>query len=358
MDDKKDEVKQEHYVPESYLKRFTNEKGKICVYDYDKKELRENQSTNKIAKINGFYDFDKEELEKLQKANVQVDKQYIEKMFATSIEPALKDIIDKLSNLDSDFGADCPSIQNAELKLSISYLLVFQLLRTKSYREFFVEFLGDEKSGATQQKFTLINQDVIENLAKTICHMSWTLCYNISKKPYITSDNPVVVFDENFYYGHNALVGDGKKMIFYPLTPQILLQILSPEYTGITEGNIIKVFLIDAKSAEFVDFPNSQQMENAYRYVFTNYDFPEAYFGDKLAGYKNLPLTPDVLEYSADLDDFICNGVPYLSELLERLDNPHCTKEEALSIAEEAKKVCEKANDSREKCGKERWKII
>ncbi len=264
MDNKKTEVKQEHYAPESYLKWFADANGKICVYDYTKMELRKNQSTNKIAKMKGFYDFDKEELNRLQNSNIQVDKQYIEKMFADNIEPALKNIINKLSNLDPDFCRDCPSIKNRDMKFSMSFLLVFQLLRTKSYREFFVEFLSDKKMGEMQHKFTLINQEIIENLSEYICSMSWTFCYNASEKPYITSDNPVVVSDYDFNYGHIALTGNGKKMILYPLTPRILLQILSIEYTGIADVDTMDVCLTDVSNKEFVNFSNSLQMENAF----------------------------------------------------------------------------------------------
>ncbi len=42
MDKKNNDVKQEHYVPESYLAWFANEKEKINVYDYGKKEYRKN----------------------------------------------------------------------------------------------------------------------------------------------------------------------------------------------------------------------------------------------------------------------------------------------------------------------------
>lgn len=357
MDNKKTEVKREHYVPESYLNRFANENGKICVYDYNKAELRRDQSTDKIAKIKGFYDFDKEELEKLQKINVEIDKQYIEKMFAQKIEPALNDIIDKLSNLDPDFCTDCPSIKNKNLKLSLSYLLVFQLLRTRAYREFFIEFLGSKKAGKMQHNFTLINQEVIENLAQYICNMSWNIFYNAGTKPYITSDNPVVVCDYDFNYGHKALESDRKKTLMYPLTPRILIFILSTEYTGIADDSTIDICLNDVKNDEMVDFPNSQQMENAYQYVFTSYDFPEKYFIDKQAGYQPIPFSADGLKYEDEINTLITH-IPYLEKLIRKLGDPDCTEEMALKIGKETEKIFEGVNQMREKLGMEKWDIL
>ena len=39
----------------------------------------------------------------MKKFKEDIDKQYIEKMFSHNIEPSLKDIIEKLSNLDIGF---------------------------------------------------------------------------------------------------------------------------------------------------------------------------------------------------------------------------------------------------------------
>ena len=103
MNKTKDNVKQEHYIPRSYLAWFANDKGKINVYDYKKEEYRKNQSIEKIAKIGGFYDFDKENLEYMKNFKEDIDKQYIEKMFSKNIEPALKNIIEKLSNLNISY---------------------------------------------------------------------------------------------------------------------------------------------------------------------------------------------------------------------------------------------------------------
>lgn len=356
MDKKENDVKQEHYVPKSYLAWFTDDKEKISVYDYQKAEYRRNQSIKKIAKIGGFYDFDEENIEYMKIFKESIDKQYIEKMFSQSIEPALRDIIEKLSNLDISFINNCPSIVNHELKLSISYLLVFQFLRTRSYRNFFEKILQDEKVAAFEHKKMLLNQDAIDNLANYICNMSWTFFYNMSKRPYVTSDNPVVIVDKDFNYGNIAIISAKKKIIQYPLTPQILLQILDEGYTGEHNSDIMDVMINDEENLELIDFPNSLQMENAYQFVFTGGEFDEKYFEDKKAGYVEHPMTPEQMEYAKDLEELM-EQVPRLHELLRRLDADGCTFQDAKEISQECRNIFRKVNEDRLKTGKPMFKI-
>lgn len=350
MDKKNNDVKQEHYVPQSYLVWFADDNKKIHVYDYKKVEYRRNQSINKIAKIGGFYDFDEENLEYMKKFEESIDKQYIEKMFSQNIEPALKNIIEKLSNLDISFINNCPSIVDHKLKLSISYLIVFQFLRTRSYRVFFEKILQDDKVAAFEHKKMLLDQETIENLANYICNMSWTFCYNVSKRPYVTSDNPVVILDNDFNYGNIALISAKKKIIQYPLSTQILLQILDEGYTREHNSDIMDVVINDEKNLELIDFPNSLQMENAYQFVFTSGDYDEKYFEDKKARYMDQPMSTQRIEYAKDLEELM-EQVPKLHELLRRLDSPECTVQDAKEISQECRNIFRKINEDRLKNG-------
>lgn len=356
MDKTNNDVKQEHYVPKSYLAWFADDHGKINVYDYKKMEYRKKQSIEKIAKIGGFYDFDENNLEYMKKFKEDIDKQYIEKMFSHNIEPALKDIIEKLSNLDIGFLDSCPSIKNHTLKLNISYLLVFQFLRTRSYRDFFENLLDDSEAAAFEQKKMLLDQESIDNLANYICNMSWTFCFNMSKVPYITSDNPVVIADYDFNYGHTALISKKKKNIQYPLSPQILLQIFDDGYTGERTSDIMDVIICDENNPEFVNYPNSQQMENAYQFVFSYGDFNEKYFEDKKAGYVDLPTSSESIKYQKDMDELM-EQVPKMQKLLRKLDDPEITFEDAIKISQEYIEIYRKVNEDRKKLGKPIFKI-
>jgi hypothetical protein len=47
---------QEHYIPRMYLKRFTDDKGRICVYKTCHHEILDNQSIDNYAHERYFYD--------------------------------------------------------------------------------------------------------------------------------------------------------------------------------------------------------------------------------------------------------------------------------------------------------------
>ena len=346
MNKTKDNVKQEHQIPRSYLAWFANDKGKINVYDYKKEEYRKNQSIEKIAKIGGFYDFDKENLEYMKNFKEDIDKQYIEKMFSKNIEPALKNIIEKLSNLNISYLNNYPDIVDHELKLGISYLLIFQFLRTRSYRDFFEKILQDDKKAAFEQKKILLDRETINNLAN----------YNITPKPYITSDNPVVIADDDFNYGNNALMSNKKKIIQYPLSPQILLLILDEGYTGIQNSDTMSILINDEKNSELVDHPNSLQMENAYQFIFTCGNFDEQYFENKKAGYVDSPMTLQQIEYMKDLDEFM-KQMPRLYELLAKLDDLKCVNQDVKEILQEVENIYRKINEDRIKNGQEPFKL-
>ncbi len=91
MDKKKNDVKQEHYVPASYLTWFADDNGKINVYDYLKMEYRKKQSIEKIAKIGEVYDFDEGNLEYMKNFKEAIDglANYICNMYRTGISNIL-----------------------------------------------------------------------------------------------------------------------------------------------------------------------------------------------------------------------------------------------------------------------------
>lgn len=354
--EKQNDVKQEHYVPRSYLAWFADCNGKIHVYDYGKMEYRKNQSIDKLAKIGKFYDFDEENLEYMKMFKECIDKQYIENMFSQKIEPALKYIIEGLSNPDKNILNSCSRVRNHELKLSISYLLVFQFLRTRSYRDFFEKIFRDDKKAAFEHKKILLDQMTIDNLANYICNMSWTLSYNFSERPYITSDNPVVILDNDFNYGNSALITDERKTILYPLSSQILLLILDEGYTKEHNSDIIDIMICGENDLELIDFPNSQQMENAYQFVFSSGAFDKTYFEDKSAGYIPPTMSPYIEEYGKSLDELI-EQLPKLNELLEEIENPKYTMQDIKDILKEWENIWAKVNEDRIKMGLPKFKI-
>lgn len=67
----------------------------------------------------------------MKKFKEDIDKQYMKKCFHIIIEPALKDIIEKLSNLDIGFLDSCPSIKKPYLKIKHFLFTGFSILKNK-----------------------------------------------------------------------------------------------------------------------------------------------------------------------------------------------------------------------------------
>lgn len=130
-------VKQEHYVPKFYLRKFSD-KDKISVYDI-KNDRIFSTNINKIACNNYFYDLDSNELKetlKMQKeiCNIPDDVFEQECNDVQFVEKALSRLEDKFSSLLLEFEKDYSLINNEEF-LRTMFLFAYTLsIRTIGFR--------------------------------------------------------------------------------------------------------------------------------------------------------------------------------------------------------------------------------
>jgi hypothetical protein len=163
-----DEVKLAHYVPRCYLKSFSNEK-RICVYFKDKILFLENQNIEKIAAEKYFYDFTDTEINDFKKYIPDFHKQYIEKLYSNNVEIVLSEIIQKLLMAIPKNIMNKNIYLNNNLKEEIAYLIVFQLFRTKKYRNFLQSIYQlDANMAAKLQKESILNMDNIIAFKNTL----------------------------------------------------------------------------------------------------------------------------------------------------------------------------------------------
>ena len=101
-------VKNQHYIPQFYMNRFSTN-GKIDVYCVDNKKLLENQSPRNFAPRRYFYDIDKTEIKDYLRETVEYlnntkrtidnkileDEQIVEHHLA-NVEGAAQEVFDKL----------------------------------------------------------------------------------------------------------------------------------------------------------------------------------------------------------------------------------------------------------------------
>jgi hypothetical protein len=200
---KKQRTETQHYVPQLYLRGFTNAAGSM--FCYDKSADRSYPTTTKAAAQEpNFY-----EIPPSPGLNVPVNT--IEKALGvveTTWAPMLADLIRS---------ADAGGI-SARQVVEFAPFLVLQWMRTKTYRDMAYEmvkkfgqaqvdelielnypdaagamtFQVDKKGMPAVQSQMLFDQRLVERMAGDLEHHYWVIGTNETEHPFYTSDNPVV----------------------------------------------------------------------------------------------------------------------------------------------------------------------
>ncbi|RKQ19109.1 DUF4238 domain-containing protein [Ureibacillus endophyticus] len=303
-------VKNQHYVPRSYLKYFANKKNKayqINVYD---KENDKYFSSNieGVASSRFFYDFPeleeiKEDLmeemdeitanEKITELG-EIDEQPVEKHFS-ELEGEFHGL---LNNLRSRFKL-CPKPEeslaiNLLEKFKLSHHLIFQLMRTRDFRDTyldmeqrFTQYLVDEfakndipdyKLGSFQvdrnEKYnslthaSFIFSDALPELSLTLNKHIWFIGINRSNTPFYTSDNPVVRYPhKNESFRSNSGIASQGIEIAFPISEELIIIIREREYFKDFE-DIENTFT--ELNGENVNFYNWLQIKDSYKQIYTS----------------------------------------------------------------------------------------
>jgi hypothetical protein len=263
-----EEVKSQHFVPRCYLERFSQD-NKIYAYDKNKRVLLEKQNILKIAKQNRFYDYSDEELNEMKKYISNIDKQYIEKLFSTNVEPQLSDIIQDFSRIDPNKIKSCISSLSKNSKIEISYQIIFQLIRTKKCRQLLSDIYKlNKEDSAKIHRDLILDIDAIIMLKDKFIDTQWTITINETEIKYITSDNPVVIFDINTgnLFSDKGVIGVSSEL-FYPVTPDYLINIhLNKLFDFLKESSLEFIEEIDNNNVNFI---NSLQIKNSSAYVYS-----------------------------------------------------------------------------------------
>jgi hypothetical protein len=333
-------AKVQHYVPQSYLKRFTFDGSQVHVFD--KFERRQFQSNIKnVAAKTRFHDLPSEYLDQLS-ANVRSKfaqatdlpeiLQSIEGLDSLEerlsfVEAQIDNLIDDLitqlevntrwykeppqiNSLDSEGRKDLEVIQTTErlfasprisrdIKPAVVLWIAIQFVRTNRYRkdlkdfldkstkalgEFFLGTLGIEASrfqvnaNITDEHVKLLHLihmqdiDVIGRMASTLDKHIWSFAANETPKPFVTSDNPVVlVSNKKTPYRSNSGYGSEGIEIHLPLSPKYAVMLYERTHFSAIEqleGTIIPL------AEDNVTYHNSVQINQSDRQVYsTSSDF-------------------------------------------------------------------------------------
>ncbi len=275
-----DKKKRQHYVPVSYLRRFSSGKNKLWVFDkFEGKSFETN--IDNVACGTYFYDF-REDISK----ELGIPPQIMENALG-EIEADYSLTINAILSKSSARRKRRNIISQSQ-KSSMAYFVAAQFLRTQEFRELAGEsetklleavineldqpeasitFQLDDDRLPILQAEMIFNPEKIEAYANALHQHIWLIgINNIIRMPFYTSDHPVARRShQTDPLRSNAGLGSKSIEIALPLDSEHILVMLGRERFGDYEK-------LDCKSLQStldnVTYYNSMQVVKSYRYVY------------------------------------------------------------------------------------------
>lgn len=267
------EKKNQHYVPQFYLERFSikkNNVNQISVYDKKRKKFFPTNIRN-VASSRFFYDFpsvnelndlieDRTELEQFLMENDDsiFNDQIIENFFSEEVENSFKKILDKIiTGYTMTYKHnDLKDIISKEDKELLSFYIALQMTRTNEFRERILEFEEKALKGIIlmqarfqfpelkQSDFEILKKreldslshasymfGIAEKIAPLLFSHVWSIGINISSLPFYTSDHPVVQFShsQNNNFDSSGIASYGTEIVF-PINEKLVISMLEREF--------------------------------------------------------------------------------------------------------------------------------
>lgn len=269
-------LKRQHYVPQTYLRRFTNEQGKLFVYDKLADKVFASTPAD-VAQERLFYDFPARTIDGLE-----LDIKTVEKRLGnveTYFGPLLTGFINAADN--------CGGITHDQIA-DFSPFVIIQWMRTKSYREAMRQIAegasqslidklveanfpgGSAKISLKRESLPLLhaehllNPEKILELAHELDRHLWVIGTNNTPFPFFTSDHPVIR-RANQHMDGMAMVGinmPGVEFVF-PLSSRHILLIM--ERTHFAKWRKDDTRAVQLTSEQVTDYNRLQVMRSSQR---------------------------------------------------------------------------------------------
>jgi hypothetical protein len=258
-----------HYVPQFYLRRFTDPLGQLWLWDRDKDRIFRTRPRG-IAAENDFYTH--QELAALGYDPVAMEKQFAQ------LESEVSKITDQwlgwLRDMDPMEKIEVPKI-NREL---VSLYIALQFLRTADARDVLAAFAVQEVIGRSVPEAEkrslhlemLWEPSVVGDLSERIVNATWIFGRNLTELPFITPDNPVAFrVGDNSMWRKVGMYNDGTFSVF-PMAPDIVMYCHPKESPwqnlGAFDCRLSPVIFTD----KMVENENSAQVFMASRFVISS----------------------------------------------------------------------------------------
>lgn len=299
-------VKNQHYVPQFYLKQWAN---KEQLFVYDKKRSKSFQSNVKnIASSRFFYDFPK--IDEIMKDKIRIrlkkdgfEDDYIDDFFQEQVlENSFSELesivasllnqkikkIDDVSSLSEEWIKNYPIFTNDDKQIFAHYI-ASQLVRTNKHKLFQEDmtiqlFDGMKrvyKNNTNDNLIVEVDNDYHEwqylsnillltlEFSKILESYKWIIYRNFTDMPYYISDNPVTQYGQ---LGNFGLKEKGVEIRF-PLNPKYELIIHEPTflYEQYSLLCIDNIHILD-NQIDNIEQSNDLQIQNSESQIFTNLD--------------------------------------------------------------------------------------
>lgn len=273
-------VKKQHYVPRSYLKRFTQDGDQLYVFDkFAKTSFKSN--IRKVASERYFYDIPQDIVAKDE------DLQIIEKG-VSKIESDFSNAVDNVLTTVHEEGRI-----DGDQKSAMAFFITIQFLRTREFRSFLMEFSEkaakavldkllkfrwpdrspdeyqvqfNEKMAPLEQAKFMFKPAYLNKLVQDLSNHIWFVGINETTQPLYTSDSPVVRKGHKIHpiVSYEGLASEGIEIAF-PITPKHIL-VLSERtfFADYVKWDCSSVTL----KAEGIKYYNSLQVFQSYRQIY------------------------------------------------------------------------------------------
>lgn len=246
-----------HFVPQFYLKRFTDSDGLLWVYDKDSDHVFSANPRN-LAAEHGFYTL----------PEFFPDPSLLERQFSDLEEQAALITQDWLVHLQSGDSIEIPTVKREIMSL----YLTTQLLRTSEARTLLLQGIEPSEKEDNQELHSALlwNSEVVKDISDWVYSCIWTFRFNSMPQSLYTSDDPIKVRSrtQHLHWAQTSVPG---AYLLIPITPRILMYCFDAQYWKALR-KVEYQLLPKPLEPELINDANIHQVGHARRFVFSNKD--------------------------------------------------------------------------------------
>ncbi len=279
-------TKQQHYVPQFYLRNFADAGGRLFAYD---KSADKSFATNVRDVAGQRYFYDVSELDHVTGLSQTIEKHF--QMIEGDAAPFFAGLLDALAA--GSFTSISP-----EQRSHISFYLANQIVRTKEFRKQTVEIhlkayheilmrsvaveppewkdvpfnvkLREGGEAAIHAE-TILDKDFVLKLADILHNHIWIVGINRTPMSFYTSDHPIArhAHVEHPFFGMSGYASRGIE-VAYPLSPRFLLSMC--ERTFFADFADKDGQTLDLAADDNITYYNAEQVFSSDRFLYCERD--------------------------------------------------------------------------------------